>query len=58
MGIEEIVRLIIPLISIVMGFAIKNSKNESYTSMKKYWWFFVVIGMLLFSYRLYKFLYH
>lgn len=58
MGIEEIVRLIIPLISIVMGFAIRNSKNENYTSVKKYWWFFVVIGMLLFSYRLYKFLYN
>jgi hypothetical protein len=58
MGIEEIVRLIIPLISIVMGFAIRNSKNENYTSVKKYWWFFVVIGTLLFSYRLYKFLYN
>ncbi|WP_207761519.1 hypothetical protein, partial [Flavobacterium hydatis] len=58
MRIEEIVRLIIPLISIVMGFAIRNSKNENYNSMKKYWWFFVVIGMLLFSYRLYKFLYN
>lgn len=56
MEIEQIIRLILPLISIVMGLAVRNSDNINYASIKKYWWFFVVIGILLFSYRLYKFL--
>lgn len=56
MEIEQIIRFILPLVSIVMGLAIRNSDNENYASIKKYWWFFVVIGVLLFSYRLYNFL--
>lgn len=56
MEIEQIVRFILPLVSVVMGLAIRNSDNENYASIKKYWWFFVVIGVLLFSYRLYNFL--
>jgi hypothetical protein len=56
MEIQQIIRFVLPLVSIVMGLAIRNSDNKNYDSMKKYWWFFVVIGILLFSYRLYKFL--
>lgn len=56
MEIEQIVRFILPLVSVVMGLAIRNSDKENYASIKKYWWFFVVIGVLLFSYRLYDFL--
>ena len=56
MEIEQIIRFILPLVSVVMGLAIRNSDKENYASIKKYWWFFVVIGVLLFSYRLYDFL--
>ncbi|MDN3673201.1 hypothetical protein QWY99_09080 [Flavobacterium branchiarum] len=56
MEIEQIVRFILPLVSVVMGLAIRNSDKENYASIKKHWWFFVVIGVLLFSYRLYDFL--
>lgn len=39
-----------------MGFVIKNSNNENYASVKKYWLFFVIAGILLFLFRLYKYL--
>lgn len=56
MDLKEILRLVIPLISIVMGFVIKNSNNENYASVKKYWLFFIIAGILLFLFRLYKYL--
>jgi len=56
MDFREILRLILPLISIVMGFVIKNSNNQNYTSVKKYWLFFVIAGTFMFLFKLYKYL--
>lgn len=56
MECKEILKLLLPLVSIVMGFVIKNSNNQNYTSVKKYWLFFVVAGVLMFVFRLYKYL--
>lgn len=56
METKEILRLVLPLISIVMGIVIKYSDNPKFTSVKKYWLFFIIAGVLLFSFRLYKYL--
>lgn len=56
MKMKEIISLIAPLIGVVLGIIIKFSKNENHTSAKKYWLFLVIAGVLLFSFRLYKYL--
>jgi hypothetical protein len=56
METKEVLRLLLPLISIVMGVVIKYSDNPKFTPVKKYWLFFIIAGVLLFSFRLYKYL--
>lgn len=56
METKELLRLVLPLISIVMGIVIKYSDNPKFTPVKKYWLFFIIAGVLLFSFRLYKYL--
>ena len=52
----EIIKLLIPLLAIVFGIFIKVTKNENYTSTKKYWLFIVMVGVALFLFRLFKYL--
>ncbi|CAM3973934.1 PEP-CTERM protein-sorting domain-containing protein [Flavobacterium cucumis] len=52
----EIVRLLIPLLGVIFGFAIKNSNKEQFVSVKKYWLLFVLMGAFMFVFRLYKYL--
>ena len=50
----DIVRLLIPLLGIVFGVVIKNSNKEQFASIKKYWLLFVIGGVLMFVFRLFK----
>lgn len=52
----EIVRLLIPLLGIVFGVIIRNSNKEQFVSVKKYWFLFVIAGVLMFLFRLFKYL--
>ncbi|WP_156900398.1 hypothetical protein [Flavobacterium filum] len=56
METKEIIKLILPLLAIGFGIFIKITKNENYSSTKKYWLFIVIVGVLLFLFRLYKYL--
>lgn len=52
----EHIRLFIPLIGVAFGIFIKLTKNEQYASAKKYWLLLIIPGILLFIYRLNKYL--
>lgn len=56
METREAIKLLIPLLAIAFGIFIKVTKNENYTSTKKYWLFIVVVGVVLFLFRLFKYL--
>ena len=56
METKEVIKLLIPLLAIAFGIFIKITKNENYTSTKKYWLFIVVVGAVLFLFRLFKYL--
>jgi len=56
METRELIKLLIPLLGIALGVFIKVTKNENYTPAKKYWLFIVIAGVLLFSFRLFKYL--
>jgi len=57
MEYREILRLLVPIITLAFGFFIKYTKNPQFESGKKYSTFFIIVGALLFAYRLYRFLY-
>lgn len=52
----DLVRLFIPLMGVIFGFVIKNSNKEQFSSVKKYWLFFVIGGVFMFLYRLFKYM--
>lgn len=57
MSFQDITRFLVPIGLIVAGFIIKLSKNkEMFGSFKKYWFLLVIIGVLLFILRLFKYL--
>lgn len=57
MSFQDITRFLVPIGLIVAGFIIKLSKNkEMFGSFKKYWFLLVIIGVLLFLLRLFKYL--
>ena len=57
MSFQDITRILVPIGLIVAGFIIKLSKNkEMFGSFKKYWFLLVIIGVLLFLLRLFKYL--
>lgn len=56
METREVIKLLIPLLAIAFGIFIKVTKNENYTSTKKYWLFIVIVGIVLFLFRLFKYL--
>jgi len=56
MEVKEILRWLLPVVSIIVGFIIRKSNNPNLESVKKYWLFFIIVGALLFLFRLYKFL--
>lgn len=49
---KEILGLAIPLIGIVVGLILKMSKKEKYKSVRKYWLLFVIMGTIIFLFRL------
>lgn len=51
MEMTEFIKIIIPILGIVFGVFIKSSKNENFSTVKKYWWVFVLIGIILFVIR-------
>lgn len=57
MSFQEINSFIAPLGLIIAGVIVKLSENnEAYGKFKKYWLFFVIGGVILFLFRLYKLL--
>lgn len=56
METREVIKLLIPLLAIAFGIFIKVTKNENYTSTKKYWLFIVIVGIVLFLFRIFKYL--
>jgi len=56
MEFREIFRLIAPLIGIAFGLILKTSDKEQFAIFKKYWLFFVIAGVIIFAFRLYKYL--
>ena len=52
----SIIRLLIPLLLIVFGLVAKKSNKEQFTSVKKYWLFFVIGGAFMFVFRLFKYI--
>lgn len=52
----EVVKLLAPVILIIFGIVIKVSKSEQFSPMKKYWLFFLIIGVFLFAFKLYKYI--
>lgn len=51
---KEIISLLIPVLSIVMGYVIKKGNNPNLLKFQDYWYLFVIGGIFLFIYRLYK----
>jgi len=56
MEIKDLLRLLLPLATMILGFIIKKSNNDNFLAVKKYWLFFVIVGALLFFVRLYKYI--
>ena len=56
MEFREILRLVTPLIGVLFGLVLRTSNKEQFTAFKKYWLFFVIAGVLMFVFRLYKYL--
>ena len=56
MEVEVIYRLSIPLMLIGTGVWLKSLKEDSSIEIKKYWIFFIIIGIFLFVFRAYKYL--
>jgi uncharacterized membrane protein len=56
MEFKELLRLIAPVITIIIGIFIKLSNKEQLQSLKKYWLFFVITGVALFLFRIFKYL--
>ncbi len=56
MKTQEIISFLAPIIGISLGIFIKITKNDNYVSAKKYWLFLVIAGVLMFAFRLYKYL--
>lgn len=56
MEFKELLRLIAPVITIIIGIFIKLSNKEQLQPLKKYWSFFVITGVALFLFRIFKYL--
>lgn len=56
MELLEIVKLLIPLLGVIIGFYIKETKSKNFTSVKKYWIYLVIVCLLLFLFRLFRYL--
>jgi hypothetical protein len=58
MGVASILRLLTPLIIIGLGIWLKITKTEeaSIVKIKKYWWVFIIIGIINFSLKMYTFI--
>lgn len=56
MKTRELIKLLIPFLGIILGVFIKLTKNENYVSAKKYWLFIVIVSILSFFFRLFKYL--
>lgn len=54
MEFKLIIRFLAPLFAIVLGLALKYSEKLENNPMKKYWLFFVLTGLFLLTYRIYK----
>jgi hypothetical protein len=56
MEFKELLKLLAPIITIIIGVLIKTSRKVQFTPFKKYWLFFVITGTFMFLFRFYKYL--
>ncbi len=56
MEIKDFFNLIVPLVGVAGGIAIKFSDYEQTKGLKKYWLLIVLIGLLSFILRLYRYI--
>ncbi|MCY1231633.1 hypothetical protein D3C87_231140 [compost metagenome] len=56
MNFRDIIGFLVPIALIIAGILIKLSKKEELASYKKRWIIFIIIGVLLFFFRLYSYL--
>lgn len=56
MTLNTIIGFIAPLALLLIGVMLRFSRNESWNTYRKYWIFFVLLGLLLFALKLYKYL--
>ncbi len=55
MTFNAIIGFLSPLSLIFIGIILKFSNHESYRTYSKYWLWFVIIGVLLFAFKVYKY---
>ena len=53
---DLIYKLLIPLFAIIFGIILKFTNHKQNQGLKKYWWIFVLIGILIFAVRLINYL--
>lgn len=50
-----VLRFIVPIVAIIMGFVIKKSNSPKFEKYKNYWYWFVIVGTVLLVFRLYNY---
>jgi len=55
MDFQHIMRFLVPVMLLVLGLMTKFSNNDGWSSYKKYWIYFVVIGATSLIYAIYKY---
>ncbi len=55
MDLQHIMRFLVPVMLLVLGLMTKFSNNDGWSSYKKYWIYFVVIGAISLIYAIYKY---
>jgi hypothetical protein len=53
---NEMFKFLVPIILIIFGIFLKITKSENYLSVKKYWLYLLLGGIILFLMRLYTML--
>ena len=54
MSVNTFFEFLSPLSLIIIGILLKLSSNQEWRRHQKYWIFFVLIGIVLFAFKIYK----
>lgn len=56
MEIKYLIKLLLPVLTIMAGIYLKLSNQGSESFIKKYWWLFIVLGLFQLVHRMVKYL--